>query len=87
MTRGVPITTRYEATFESGDLVACNSSCCMRLVMGAGAMARFDPDQTRDVNLVALAGKRTIYGFRQDVMGKIRRPRRSSFFCWRCLLR
>jgi urease subunit beta len=29
------------------------------------------PGQTRDVTLVALAGKRTIYGFRGDVMGKL----------------
>ena len=27
--------------------------------------------RTREVTLVALAGKRTVYGFRQDVMGKL----------------
>jgi len=27
--------------------------------------------QTRDVQLVALAGKRVVYGFRGDVMGKL----------------
>jgi urease beta subunit len=32
---------------------------------------RFEPGQSREVTLVALAGKRTIYGFRQDVMGKL----------------
>jgi urease beta subunit len=32
---------------------------------------RFEPGQTRDVTLVALAGKRVVYGFRQDVMGNI----------------
>jgi urease subunit beta len=32
---------------------------------------RFEPGQTRDVTLVALAGKRRIYGFRADVMGKL----------------
>ena len=32
---------------------------------------RFEPGQSRDVTLVALAGKRTVYGFRQDVMGKL----------------
>jgi urease subunit beta len=44
----------------------------MRLNIPAGTAVRFEPGQTREVTLVALAGKRTIYGFRQDVMGKIR---------------
>jgi urease subunit beta len=43
----------------------------MRLDIAAGTAVRFEPGQTRDVNLVALAGKRTVYGFRQDVMGKL----------------
>jgi urease subunit beta len=32
---------------------------------------RFEPGQSRAVTLVALAGKRAIYGFRGDVMGKL----------------
>jgi urease subunit beta len=43
----------------------------MRLDIAAGTAVRFEPGQTRDVVLVALAGKRTIYGFRQGVMGKL----------------
>jgi urease subunit beta len=43
----------------------------MRLDIPAGTAVRFEPGQTRDVNLVALAGTRTVYGFRQDVMGKL----------------
>ena len=43
----------------------------MRLNFAAGTAVRFEPGQTREVTLVALAGKRTIYGFRQDVMGKL----------------
>src|ERR1041385_1561865 len=43
----------------------------MRLNIAAGTAVRFEPGQSRDVTLVALAGKRTIYGFRQDVMGKL----------------
>jgi urease subunit beta len=43
----------------------------MRLDIPAGTAVRFEPGQTRDVTLVALAGKRTIYGFRQDVMGRL----------------
>ena len=43
----------------------------MRLDIAAGTAVRFEPGQTRDVTLVALAGKRTVYGFRQDIMGKL----------------
>jgi urease subunit beta len=43
----------------------------MRLNIPAGTAVRFEPGQSREVTLVALAGKRTIYGFRQDVMGKL----------------
>ena len=44
----------------------------MRLNIPAGTAVRFEPGQAREVTLVALAGKRTIYGFRQDVMGKLK---------------
>ena len=43
----------------------------MRLDIAAGTAVRFEPGQTRDVTLVELAGKRTVYGFRGDVMGKL----------------
>ena len=43
----------------------------MRLDIPAGTAVRFEPGQTREVTLVALAGKRAIYGFRGDVMGKL----------------
>jgi urease subunit beta len=43
----------------------------MRLDIPAGTAVRFEPGQSRDVTLIAVAGKRTIYGFRQDVMGKL----------------
>ena len=43
----------------------------MRLAIAAGTAVRFEPGQTREVTLVALAGKRMIYGFRQDIMGKL----------------
>jgi urease subunit beta len=43
----------------------------MRLDIAAGTAVRFEPGQTREVTLVALAGKRTVYGFRQAVMGKL----------------
>lgn len=43
----------------------------MRLDIAAGTAVRFEPGQSRDVQLVELAGNRTIYGFRGDVMGKL----------------
>ncbi len=43
----------------------------MRLDIAAGTAVRFEPGQTRDVTLVALAGNKTVYGFRGDVMGKL----------------
>ena len=35
----------------------------MRLDIAAGTAVRFEPGQTRDVDLVALAGKKTVYGY------------------------
>jgi urease subunit beta len=43
----------------------------MRLDIAAGTAVRFEPGQSREVTLVALAGSRKIYGFRQEVMGKL----------------
>jgi len=43
----------------------------MRLDIAAGTAVRFEPGQTREVTLVAVAGKRTIYGFRKAIMGKL----------------
>ena len=43
----------------------------MRLAIPSGTAVRFEPGQTREVTLVALAGKREVYGFRQEVMGKL----------------
>ncbi len=42
-----------------------------RLDIPAGTAVRFEPGQSRAVRLVALAGKREVYGFRQEVMGKV----------------
>jgi len=45
----------------------------MRLDIAAGTAVRFEPGQSRQVTLVAVAGSRTIYGFRQAVMGKLKK--------------
>lgn len=42
-----------------------------RLDIPAGTAVRFEPGQSRTVTLVALAGTRRVYGFRQAVMGPL----------------
>ncbi|MBK7954434.1 MAG: urease subunit beta [Candidatus Accumulibacter sp.] len=42
-----------------------------RLDIAAGTAVRFEPGQTRSVQLVALAGQRRIYGFNGLVMGTL----------------
>ncbi|PKM12005.1 MAG: urease subunit beta [Gammaproteobacteria bacterium HGW-Gammaproteobacteria-3] len=37
----------------------------------AGTAIRFEPGQTRTIRLVALAGKRAVYGFRQQIMAPL----------------
>jgi len=43
-----------------------------RLNIAAGTAVRFEPGQTRTVELVALAGERKVYGFQGKVMGKLK---------------
>ncbi|KTT03446.1 urease subunit beta [Pseudomonas oryzihabitans] len=43
----------------------------MRLNIAAGTAVRFEPGQSREVELVELAGARTVYGFAGRVMGKL----------------
>lgn len=42
-----------------------------RLDIAAGTAVRFEPGQSREVTLVEIAGSRTVYGFRQAVMGRL----------------
>jgi urease subunit beta len=42
-----------------------------RLNIPAGTAIRFEPGQLRDVELVALAGDRTVYGFQGRIMGSL----------------
>jgi urease subunit beta len=44
-----------------------------RLNIAAGTAVRFEPGQTRGVELVALAGARRVYGFAGTVMGPLDR--------------
>ena len=43
----------------------------MRLDIASGTAVRFEPGQSREVRLVALAGARIAIGFRQAVMGPL----------------
>ena len=42
-----------------------------RLNIAAGTAVRFEPGQTRTVELVALAGDRKVFGFNGQVMGAL----------------
>jgi urease subunit beta len=42
-----------------------------RLDIPAGTAVRFEPGQQREVQLVAFAGERKVYGFRGEVMGAL----------------
>ncbi len=42
-----------------------------RLNIAAGTAVRFEPGQTRTCELVALAGRRIVYGFQAKVMGPL----------------
>jgi urease subunit beta len=42
-----------------------------RLNIAAGTAVRFEPGQQRDVELVALAGDRIVYGFQGKIMGAL----------------
>ena len=47
------------------------SSKGFRLNIPAGTAVRFEPGQTREIELVAYAGDRQVYGFNAKVMGDL----------------
>lgn len=59
--------------YETNDALAFDreQSKGFRLNIAAGTAVRFEPGQTRDVELVAYAGDRIVYGFNAKVMGAI----------------
>ncbi|MFT6310285.1 MAG: urease subunit beta [Porticoccus sp.] len=42
-----------------------------RLNIPAGTAVRFEPGQTRSIELVEYAGKRRVYGFRGEIQGSL----------------
>ena len=60
--------------FETNDALSFErkASYGFRLNIAAGTAVRFEPGQTRTVELVALAGDRKVYGFAGKVMGALK---------------
>ena len=42
-----------------------------RLNIAAGTAVRFEPGQSREVELIPYAGARRVFGFRQEIMGSL----------------
>jgi urease subunit beta len=59
--------------FETNDALSFDRQQAygFRLDIAAGTAVRFEPGQTRTVQLVALGGKRVVYGFAGRVMGQL----------------
>ncbi len=59
--------------YETNSLLNFDREECkgFRLNIAAGTAIRFEPGQSRKVKLVAMAGKREVYGFRGDIMGPL----------------
>jgi len=43
----------------------------MRLDIAAGTAVRFEPGQTREIQLIVLLGNREVFGFNNKIMGKL----------------
>ena len=59
--------------FETNDALMFDRSAArgMRLNIPAGTAVRFEPGQSREVELVDLAGQRRVFGFAGRVMGDL----------------
>ena len=59
--------------FETNEALVFDRSSArgFRLNIPAGTAVRFEPGQEREVELVALAGRRVVYGFQGKVMGAL----------------
>ena len=60
--------------FETNEALAFDRAAArgMRLNIAAGTAVRFEPGQTRTVELVDYAGERKVYGFQGEVMGGLK---------------
>ena len=71
--RPIQIGSHYHF-YETNDALAFDRDAAygMRLNIAAGTAVRFEPGQTRTVELVELAGERKVYGFQGKVMGNLK---------------
>jgi len=71
--RPVQVGSHYHF-FETNDALKFERQAAYgcRLNIAAGTAVRFEPGQTRTVELVALGGKRVVYGFQGKIMGKLK---------------
>ena len=70
--RPIQIGSHYHF-FETNDALLFDRVAArgMRLNIAAGTAVRFEPGQSREVELVALAGARRVFGFAGRVMGDL----------------
>ena len=59
--------------FETNDALSFDRALTrgFRLNIAAGTAVRFEPGQEREVELVAYAGERKVYGFQGKIMGSL----------------
>ena len=71
--RPIQVGSRYHF-LETNDALAFDRTAArgMRLNIAAGTAVRFEPGQTRTVELVDYAGERKVYGFQGKVMGGLK---------------
>src|SRR4051812_10124821 len=70
--RPVQVGSHYHF-FETNHALAFDRAAArgFRLNIPAGTAVRFEPGQSRTVELVALGGDRIVFGFRGDIMGPL----------------
>jgi urease subunit beta len=70
--RPIQVGSHYHFAETNGALAFDRDSARgMRLNIASGTAVRFEPGQQRTVELVDLAGERTVFGFRGLVQGKL----------------
>ena len=70
--RPIQVGSHYHFAETNGGLLFDRAAARgMRLDIAAGTAVRFEPGQTRSVQLVPLAGARRAIGFRGEVMGDL----------------
>ena len=70
--RPIQVGSHYHLA-ETNPALAFDRHACRgcRLDIAAGTAVRFEPGQSREVNVIAYQGARLIYGFQQAIMGPL----------------